>query len=296
MATSTIQKKPDNSTDANFRAWGKAISDAFAALGLVKTADTGQIDWATVSKPAGASTMQGYEIWRFNDALQASSPIYFKIQYGSNTGSAANPCLKLVVGQSSDGAGTVTGTLSTENTFGSGGASSTTAYSCFFSSDGGRINVALFSGGGNSVPFGFYIERVKDDNGLPTVSGVNIVCFGVTGTSTQAVFQQYLPLSGAAYPASPMTGLMCAMPSSGQASYGGNVGLFPIYPNLGYAANPDLGALVYFIGDIASPGTLLNVTIYGATHVFVTLGNVTGAALASLNGNTTAHSLAFRYE
>jgi hypothetical protein len=293
--TNTFQKAPISDTDANFRLWGKAISDAFAAIGLIKDTDAAQINWATVAKPTGVSTMMGYEVWRFNDAIQATCPVYFKIQYGSSSASANIINIIMQVGQGSDNAGTLTGTTATATTFGSGTSSSTT-YSCFISSDGGRINVAMFAGGGLSIPFGFYIERIKDDNGDPTANGVNIVYFGVTGAATASVSQQYLPLTGAAYPATPMTGFMCAMPSSGQASYGTNVGLFPIYPNLGYAANPDMGALVYFTGDIASPGTMLNVTMYGTTHTFVTLGNTTGAAVASLNGNTTIHSLAFRYE
>jgi len=292
--TNTFQQAPICDTDANFRLWGKALSDAFAAVGLVKDTDVSQINWTTVAKPTGTSTMMGYEIWRFDDSLQTACPVYFKIQYGSGSASANYPGLILQVGQGSTNTGTLTGTLATASTFGSG-TSSATKYSCFVSSDKGRINVAMFTGSGVTIPFAFYIERSKDDTGANTSLGVNIVVFGTSGSSTGVVTQQYLPAIGAAYPVTPMISFMCAMPASGAGSYGGYVGLYPIYPNLGYAANPDMGALVYFTGDIASPGAAIIVSLYGTNHTFITLG-VTSPSGSALNGNTTSHSLAVRYE
>ena len=292
--TNTFTQAPISDTDAHFRLWGSALSAAFAALGLVKDTDVSQINWATVVKPTGASTMMGYEIWRFADgATQTACPVYFKIQYGSVAGSASNPGIILQVGQGSDNAGNLTGTVSTAQTFGSNTNNAST-YACYVSSDTGRINVAMFTGSINC--WAFYIERIKDDTGTPTTAGVNIFVWGCPGGSGSVVGQQYLPLSGAAYPATPMTTPMCAMPSTGQASYGVNMGLFPIFPNLGYAANPDLGGLMYFTGDLASTGTALSVTMYGTPHTFITLGPTSNASTASLNGNTTSHSVAVRYE
>jgi hypothetical protein len=98
--------------DASFRAWGSELSAAFTSVGLTKTADTGQIDWLTVARP-GTSTDAGYEIWRFNDAAQATHPIFFKLYYGTGT-TATYPRMWAQVGQGSDGAGNLTG-----STFGS---------------------------------------------------------------------------------------------------------------------------------------------------------------------------------
>ena len=297
--TNTFTAAPINDTDADYRAWGNALSAAFASLGLVKDTDASQVNWATVSKPATSSTITDYEIWRFNDgALQTACPVYFKVNYGNigGVGGTTIPGIILQVGQGSNNAGTLTGTQSTAGTFGCN-SSSGTSYNCFVSSDGGHVSVAMFVGNTNTA-WAFYIERVKDDTGVETSAGINIVIFGSSsGSSPVAVVtQQYLPVTGAAYPATPMTSPMCALPSSGAASYGSNVGLFPIYPNLGYAANPDLGALVYFTGDISSAGAIITVSLYGTNHNFVTLGATTPAGALALNGNTTAHSLAMRYE
>ena len=92
--------------DVNFRAWGSDLSAAFAEVGLVKTADTGQIDWVTVLRPA-SGVSAGYEIWRYTD-----SSVFMKIEYGTGSGGPGVPGLWLTVGTGSNGSGTLTGAVS----------------------------------------------------------------------------------------------------------------------------------------------------------------------------------------
>jgi hypothetical protein len=106
-----------HNNDANFRAWGSDLSAAFAEVGLVKTADTGQIDWVTVLRPTTTDTAAGYEIWRYTD-----SSVFLKIEYGTQN-SSGTPGLWLTVGQGSNGSGTLTGAVSARGTFGSGSTS-----------------------------------------------------------------------------------------------------------------------------------------------------------------------------
>lgn len=105
---------------AKLRAWGSAISACLVASGLTVTADTGQVNWTTVTWSNATNTKMGYEVYRFNDTLQATSPIYFRIDYGTG-GSSSNPSTWLTVGTGSDGAGNITGTAagmaSTSNNF-----------------------------------------------------------------------------------------------------------------------------------------------------------------------------------
>jgi hypothetical protein len=95
-----------HANSADFRAWGSDLSASFANVGLVKTADTGQIDWVTVTRPVVGNTAAGYEIWRFTD-----SSVYLKIEYGTG-GGLASPGMWLTVGTGSSGSGTLTGTVS----------------------------------------------------------------------------------------------------------------------------------------------------------------------------------------
>lgn len=96
--------------DATFREWGSGISASLAAVGLVKTSDSGQINWATAIKPTTASTFAGYEIWRFADSDQASFPVFIRVEYGVGNSVAGQPRPLVVAraGYATDGAGNLT--------------------------------------------------------------------------------------------------------------------------------------------------------------------------------------------
>ena len=112
MATDLRNLPAYLSDDADFRAWGSGLSAQLAAIGLVKTEDTGQINWLTVSKPSAINTFAGYEIWRFDDEFQATTPVFMKLEYGIST-ALDRPYLRPTVSTGTDGAGTPTGLVST---------------------------------------------------------------------------------------------------------------------------------------------------------------------------------------
>ena len=83
MATVAYSSTYWYATTADFRAWGLELSNAMQTAGLVKESTvTGQINWATVNAPGAINTVAGYEVYRFNDALQATAPVFIKIEYG----------------------------------------------------------------------------------------------------------------------------------------------------------------------------------------------------------------------
>ena len=114
MPTDIRQLPHHIDSTATMRIWGQGIHDQIANCGLVQTADTGQIDWAAVVKPNGG--FAGYEIWRFNDALQATAPAFFKIKYGVSPSVFDRPALSFQAARGSDGAGTLVGGVTTEYT------------------------------------------------------------------------------------------------------------------------------------------------------------------------------------
>jgi len=159
-----------NNTDDEFRQWGKMVSDALASLGLVKTADTGQINWASVARPTSTSQSMGYEIWRFNDALQSTSPIFFKLEYGGSPSSASAPAMWVTPGQGSNGSGTIT--VNAGSTYRRIIQTDTpvvaTTYTSYFSSNTGQFVMGLWSESTQSQVFG--IERSNDTAGVSTDS------------------------------------------------------------------------------------------------------------------------------
>lgn len=297
--TCASSSTPTASADENFRVWGSAISTAFAAMGLVKATDgtLTQINWATaVLLGSQGFKAENFEIWKFNDALQATNPVVFKILYGQGA-TAAHPSISIQVGHTYDAVtGAITGSLTDAMVMSITCTLTNVERTSYASGDGGRISLMLTPGTLAGTAGGFYIERTKNDSGVATATGVNVV---MIGGATGQRFQQYLPASGGPNPFTASTNHLCAAPSTGTGAYAGNIGLYPIFPNMGYSGNPDLGGLVYFAGassDITTAATEIPVTMYGTTHTYLTLGYATYASGTQVNGNSNQNSIAMRYE
>jgi hypothetical protein len=92
-----------------YQAWATWVSGILTARGWDKTADTGQIDTATVSTPGAVDAEAGYEIR--TSPTSGHTTFYIKVWY--RTGYTATvPCISLEVGTGSDGAGALTGVTS----------------------------------------------------------------------------------------------------------------------------------------------------------------------------------------
>jgi len=287
MSKTVYSVAPTNSSTATFRLWGKALSDALEAVGFIKTADTGQIDWTSVSVP-GTSTYAGYEIRRLSDTLQATTPVFAKIEYGTGS-SSTYPKLQITVGRETDGAGNIIGVSATAITFG-GGAQSATAYDCYVSGGEGYVAFGLYiTSSTTSHPWLFYLARPRDANGTLNEQGINIV-----GQSASATFyHQWLPEIGSPVPYTPAGGPFCSGPKSGTGAYGSTVGIFPIFTNMGFAAHPDGIGIAVFAADIGAGGQVISVSVFGANHDFVSCGVGSGGFI---NGNSTASTLLLRWE
>ena len=156
-----------------FRAWGSEFKAKLVAMGLTQTADTGQIDWTTVNRPATANTDAGYEVWRFNDSLQATAPIYFKIVYGTSGIDATRPRIDIQFGTGSNGSGTLTGLTSTSRGVSTvnGTQSDTVGRQSFMSYKPERGFFGFTWKVGAGCQGEFFIARTVDASGDPTDVG-----------------------------------------------------------------------------------------------------------------------------
>lgn len=109
MATSIFGLQLSNASDESFRAWGSALSAQIGAM-LTRVVQSDDVNWATAVKPASGNTFTSFEVFRFNDPLQSTHPIFVKIGYGASA-AASIPGIQLTVGKSADGAGNIGGTL-----------------------------------------------------------------------------------------------------------------------------------------------------------------------------------------
>jgi len=95
-----------HTTDAEFRAICDAIDDALIDSGLTHTADTGQINLLTVSRPTASSQIMGYKIYKWTDPLDGLE-IFMKLEFG-NSATIGRFGIAVTYGLGSDGAGNLT--------------------------------------------------------------------------------------------------------------------------------------------------------------------------------------------
>jgi hypothetical protein len=268
MALSTFSTAPSQADDATFRVWGKAISDALTAVGVAKSGDTGQIDWAAVVTPAAGNTSKGYEIRVFADALQATVPIFIKIEFGSGA-AATSPALWITVGIATDGAGTLTGAVTTRRQLTTAGNSATT-YVNRVTGETNRVALWTWTDAGVvTYAMQVSIERTHDAAGADTNEGFTLL--SGFGSSAQVQLVTFLFGTGVV---STETLLPALLPSVGTGASGAAVALYPIFPTKGVYLNPLANVLIAFQANV-TPGTPISFTYYGATKAFIPLNNNT---------------------
>lgn len=153
----------------------KPFHDALLSIGLVQTADTGQLNLSTAS-PAYVNTVNylyGYTIYRWSDPLQATNPIYIRVGWKNGNASTGGlyPFFMLIsTGSGTDGAGNLTGkvlgvptTVTVSN--GTLGAGSTfTHYFCYVN---GALAIAISPdqnfGDGNT--YNYTLDRLHNMDG-----------------------------------------------------------------------------------------------------------------------------------
>jgi len=284
MTKDTFTSAIEHSSDATFRAWGLALSTSFDTVGFTKSADTGQINWATVTRP-GTTTAGGYEIRYFDDGLHATRPIYVKIEYG--TGSVASyPTMWITVGTGSNGSGTITGTVFARQNvrYNSVALVSTVTtyptYVCFAESCFWFIGWA--GAHGTFTQLGFALMRTSDATGAP--DDVGVVLYQGPNNGANYAAQASVYVFATTY----------AKSSTDQMTvYGGNYTLMPygltatvvsgvpgsFQATRHYTVTPTIQPMLQILStsntDAITRGTTFEATPIGATqHTYLSVGNM----------------------
>jgi hypothetical protein len=282
---------PASNNSTTFRTLCSFFEQALTAAGWVQTSDTGQTAAASLAGTSATNTAVGYQIWRMNDALQATNPVFMKIEFG--TGAVTSGVgIWITIGTGSNGSGTLTGHVSSRNLY-YANATSASLFPCFASGSTSRISFLMcLTYLTPNVTFAFGVERSKDASLEDTGAGVMI-----QGTSTgySAGSWQYLPFVGSIR--LPQVSPCCPVFGSGaqtSLALGNQVGVLPILP---YAVtgpvNPGFNFMAYWTLDTA-PKNALPVVIKGAMHTYITLGLPFGWTPAI--ANWTFSSFMMRYE
>lgn len=289
MAATTITHSTgvNLTTDVAFRAWGSAISAAITTAGWTQTADTGQVNWTTITVPtAGTAPATIYEVWRLADTLQATDPVFIKVMYSRSTSSG--PAMRVIAGTASDGAGTITSAANTNTSvtttfdvFDSGNIGSATSCKSYVNGDGSSLILFLSPNQNSGAVNGglFALERRRSSSGAAAAGGFTVQFVpGNAQSSGGPKYQCVYTNNFYAQPASSST--RGFVPSGRQATSSSDNGVkqnvVPVYPVL-TGAYPELGApskylLAAYRADVPL-GQTFTLTHYGSTQTFMSTGS-----------------------
>jgi len=268
MATRTASLAPSVTTSAQIQALAQFIEDTLVTTGgWVVTSDTGQTLPSALTNPAAANTKQGYRVYRMNDSLQATSPIFVRIDFGSG-GAVSVFAIWITIGTGSNGSGTITGVIRAATQFGPN-TNSGTALNCYGSADAGRVQLGMFANG-NGLTFIFSIERSKDSSGNDTGTAIILIrqapeFDGTSGTSLSRIFYG---ITAGGTQAAEETGLSyCLTTQNPSQTFGGDIGVGVIIPFRGVAQQPGIGMVIVNSSDVGAQGNFA-MSVYGTSHTF----------------------------
>ena len=242
-----------------FRAYGTAISNAFANAGWIQVDTNSAINWTTVVANGSAGVYSGSEVWRMNDALQNTAPIYVCVNYG--TGSGGNrPALAITVGHSSNGSGGLCGALSSNVVMQTGVVISST-YPCYFTGSNNYIIFCMWLTSAYALVFS--IERTHDSNGDDTAEGALI-----TWIMNGSYAQQFWNITTGGAPAETSVGAF--IQGIAQTGVPPKFNWYPVWFSKGTFLNPSKNIIYGSINHFTS-GAISTVTHYGAAHNYVAL-------------------------
>lgn len=171
-----------NST-ANIRVTGAELDAALVSAGLSRTADTGQVNWATVNHPGTTDTLIGYSLWPI-----LGGALVMRLEMWSPTAAASTSDAqwKIIVGTGSDGAGNVTGVIYTYAKTGSTAVNAGNWPSYVSNPAAGDFFGLVYKVAGRTnthAPISFAVEKTVDAAGAADGIGY-VITYGTDGSGS----------------------------------------------------------------------------------------------------------------
>jgi hypothetical protein len=224
-----------------------------------------------IATPGAANRVMTYDIFAFNDSLQATSPLFVKAEYRTQLFPNSFH-VRFTVGSAHNSSGSITSVDSMISNIGSagGGVIAPSTDRIYASGDGSYFVLAM--GLTTASTYGGQIslvERLHDEYGAPTGSGFHLLSTGPNNNSisvtSQATYYNATPAQQQS------RRIVHSRPSRAPAVYGGNLILGLIYPFLGKPMPPSPNIL---LGESTSFGlfTTTNYKIYNTTLSYIAPG------------------------
>lgn len=271
MATKSDTTLTNNmSTNAHLQANAQFIEDLLVTTGgWVQVTQTGETAPGSLVKSGSANTKSGFRVYRMNDSLQATAPLYMRLDFGTGT-SASIFGVWVSLSSSINGSGTPSGTVywtdvaTTQPTLVSAATALTGTVDSRGAAGTGWAVWRLFDNNSSSaVHMQMSIERTKDSSGNDTADGFLWMWSTSTPTWTRML---YIPAGSS--PPTAETGMQVLMSTNNPSAVAGNVGIGIPIPMYGYAQQPGLGLITCRASDIAASASV-TLTLYGASHTYL---------------------------
>ena len=275
---------------------GKTSTTAFTvtnASGVVETKNGTATEGTAPASDSVHWVPLQFEIWKSNGAISSTLPIYIRLTYACQGAGAGYLRMLMAIGTGIDSNGNITnpitlgGTPTNVATFDPGASSTSILGEMDMAGDADNVRFAFWRGPTSTANIAFMNIVVVDRSKLST--GADTDAFVYVGTilpasGTQAPRSSILlnPALGGgpvAYSPTNWAGVVSSGGATSSLAMFGSTPVFPIFPVIGYLANPLLGAVGVHHDDAAgADGSMLPVYMYGATHNFMILSQLTAAA------------------
>lgn len=268
-----------------------AARNGFLSCSLVRTTQSGSVtDLNTLPGATTQLQFQAFDIFAFNDSLQASRPLFLKVGYWTSRDTNS---LQLVVeiGSAHNNSGSIISAdrvLLGQTPYSSNGPGTPATSRIYASGDGSYIAMASLVDLTNSCQF-FVCERLYDQYGNPTGNGFHILHTGIT-TTDPILVQQVSRWGEQPIPKEEYT-FVNDKPGRIPAIYGGNLILGKVYPFIGRPLNPSPNVLVGESTTFPTTWSTVNYTMYGQQNRYINTG---GTFPAQARGSTP-NRLLMRY-
>lgn len=256
---------------AGFRLWGKAITDTMDALDNI-TQVYSDIDWATITLSASATTFTGKRVYRLDDSLTGTRDLFVALEFGrgASTGSACSFALRVTTGNS-HASGTVSTNVNTHYLT-TAGASTDSGEIIGVRTDFGFHLFSNITTGQNTM--GVLVERFQY-GGVISGDGASIVMHGSSTDNSNStaqnigIVQNVNYKTGAAYNnAQGNQGSLQSFHTSGvDPTFEGFAPVYPVVTIGKY--DPIYGVIACYQGAGAS--LLFNAAVNGETGTFRTM-------------------------
>lgn len=300
-------------TATDWQGWGQDFEAMIQAAGLVKTGDTGQIDWTAQAVPTADlnNSIRGYAMYRFADALQATSPIFIKFEFVAAAYPVGNLwgwSWRVQFGTATNGAGALATNFSGNVYMTSGQVyhdnpsydfNARTWYAAHGPGYFSLVTHARPNGIRSVYNQGaLVIERTTDSTGAPDGAGIIATHSGpsgTTGTTSTTITCVLVPARAATAVTWHGGGRLVIMPWITTGALGNDIYLAPGVGDLPEPKGQLLGTLGYVNSDLAQ-FTAITVPLYGASRTFMPIGTQMAANVGIASAGSSTWSLLVRYE